>query len=386
MRGHVAKRGTTWTYWVELPPGPDGRRRQKTKGGFRTKKLAGDAANEVIGALLNGTYVEPTRVTVGQFLIEQWEPAIRATIRPSTFASYDMHVRKYLVPRLGGIALQKLTPPAINALYGELLRPADDARGLSAASVRRVHATLHKALRDALRWQLVARNAASAADPPRARRPEMHVWTADQLRAFLDGVSDSSLAALWTFYALTGVRRGEGLGLRWADVDLDGRRAAIRQTVIPLRTGIAFSEPKTDKGRRSIALDDDTVVVLRRHRRAQLEDRLAVGVGYHDLDLVFARPDGSPLNPEWISRTFTRLARQLGLPPIRLHDLRHTHATLALVAGVATRVVGDRLGHSALAVTADTYQHVTLDLEEDAASRVARLVFGEPAEPSLASR
>jgi len=386
VRGHIAKRGKTWTYWIELAPGPDGRRRQKTKGGHRTKKLAEDAANELIAALQNGTYIEPTRVTVGQFLLEQWEPAIRATIRPSTFASYDMHVRKYLVPRLGGIQLQKLTSPAINALYGELLHPADGGRGLSASTVRRIHATLHKALRDALRWQLVVRNVASAADPPRASRPEMHVWTAPQLRAFLNGVSDSPHAALWTFYALTGARRGEGLGLRWADVDLDGRRAAIRQTVIPLRTGTAFSEPKTDKGRRSIALDDDTVAVLRRHRRAQLEDRLAVGVGYNDIDLVFARPDGAPLNPEWISRTFTRLARRLGLPQIRLHDLRHTHATLALVAGVATRVVGDRLGHSALAVTADTYQHVTLDLEEDAAERVARLVFGEPDDPSLAVR
>lgn len=332
---------------------------------------------EALNALQQGVYIEPTKLSVGRFLVDHWLPAVRARVRPSTFASYEMHVRKYLVPALGHLPLQKLTAPAINALYAELQLPTAGGLALSPASVRRVHATLHRSLADAVRWHLAPRNVAASADPPRAPRPEMAVWTAGQLRTFLEVTQDDRLHVLWLFYALTGTRRGEALALRWADVDLDAGRVTIHRTLAPVNHALVFGEPKTAKGRRSIALDPDLVAALRTQRRRQLEERVLMGPAYRDQDLVFARADGLAIHPEYVSRAFARLVRQAGLPPIRLHDVRHTHATLALVAGVATRIVSDRLGHSAMGVTTDIYQHVLPDLEKDAAARVARLVFGD---------
>lgn len=369
MRGHVYRRGATWSYMIDVGYGPDGRRRQKAKGGFAKRKEAHAALTEALAALQHGTYVEAVRLTVQTYLLEHWLPASVSRVRQSTHASYEMHVRRYLVPGLGHLALQKVTAPAINALYAEI------GKRLSPASVRLVHATLHRSLADAVRWQLVPRNVATLADPPRASRPQMAVWSPEQLRIFLVRTADDQYATLWLFYALTGVRRGEALALRWADVDLDARRVHICRNVVPVRSKLVFGEPKTARGRRSIALDPGMVAALRAHRRVQLEERVLMGPAFEDHDLVFARPDGSPWNPEYITRTFARLVRQTGLPHIRLHDVRHTHATLALVAGVPTRVVSDRLGHSAMAITTDVYQHVLPELEEDAAVRVAQLVF-----------
>jgi len=269
--------------------------------------------------------------------------------------------------------LQKLSAPMVNALYADMQLPEEGRQVLKPTTVRRVHATLHKSLSDAVRWQLVSRNVAAAADPPRASRPRTRVWTPEQLHRFLDLAADSPLYVLWLFYAFTGVRRGEALGLRWEDVDLVEGRAAITQAVVPVDHALVFSEPKTDKGRRAVDLDEMTVAALKKHRRQQLEQRMAMGSAYVDQDLVFARSDGSPIHPEYVSRTFSKLVGKLGLPAIRLHDLRHTHATLLLIAGVATRVVGDGLGHSATAVTSDLHQHVISDLGADAAARVADL-------------
>jgi len=392
MRGHIYRRGQTWTYMIDVGHDSSGRRRQKSKGGFRTKRDAQAALNEGLNALQRGMYVETSKLTVGKFLRDSWLPAIRSSVRPTTYSSYTMHVRRYLVPALGHIPLQRLSAPQINGFYADLGVDGSLGTSLKPATVRRIHATLHKALRDAVRWQLIPRNPASSADPPRAECPEMAVWTARELSTFLASTADHQHGALWHFYALTGVRRGEALALRWGDVDLDARRATIRRTLVPVDHKLVYGEPKTHKGRRNIALDPDLVDRLRAHRRRQAGERLLVGPGYKDEDLVFAHPDGTPLHPEQVSRWFAARARSAGLPPIRLHDLRHTHATLALVAGVATRVVSDRLGHSATAVTADIYQHVLPDLDDDAAVRVAMLVRGSdrhdgesPEEPDEAS-
>jgi integrase len=237
-------------------------------------------------------------------------------------------------------------PQAINALYGTLLRPEPPTPALSASTIRRIHATLHKALADAVRWQLIGRNPAALADPPRAVKPEMKVWSAGDLQNFPAGTRDDRLAMLWLFLALTGVRRGEALGLRWSDVDMERARATIRQTILPIGHRPTVGEPKTARGRRSVALDQHTMEGLRVYRKGQLEQRLLVGPAYHDRGLIFARPDGEPFNPEYISRRFQRLVHALELPPVRLHDLRHTHATLAQASDVAVGasfgVGGDR--------------------------------------------
>ncbi|MGH9017211.1 MAG: site-specific integrase, partial [Acidimicrobiales bacterium] len=238
-----------------------------------------------------------------------------------------------------------------------------------------------RALRDAVRWGLAPANAAAAADPPRARRPEMTVWSPAQLHDFLRQAADDSHYTLWLFYLLTGMRRGEALALRWSDVDLDRATATVRRSLVPVDHGLSFGEPKTARGRRRIGLDPELVAALAAHRRRTSGaggDAAGAGTagGHEDGDaLVFAHPDGSPLHPERVSRWFARAVRRTGAPPIRLHDLRHLHATLALAAGVPVRVVADRLGHSSTAVTTDIYQHVLPEMDHDAARAVAGLVF-----------
>ena len=306
-------------------------------------------------------------ITVARFLRGTWLPAVKATIRPTTYSSYEMHVRCYLVPAFGPLRLLELTAPTINAFYGELLQGWNGRPALSPATARRIHATLHRALRDAVRWELIVRNQAGAADPPRARRPEITVWSVPQLHVFLRDAAADPRYALWLFYILTGVRRGEAVALRWSDLDLEAATATIRRSLVPVDHRLVFSEPKTERGRRLIGLDPRLVSVLGQRRSDRLLD---------DEALVFARSDGMPLHPERVSRWFAKLVAATGAPHIRLHDLRHLHATLA--AGVAPRVLADRLGHSSTAVTTDTYQHVLPTMDRDAARRVAELVFENP--------
>jgi integrase len=318
----------------------------------------------------------PAVLTVEHFLRDTWLPTVQGTIRPTTYSSYEMHVRCYLVPAFGALELGELSAPAINLFYGEVRRGWHDRAVLSAASVRRIHATLHKALRDAVRWQLLAHNPAGSADPPRARRPQMTVWTRPQLRVFLVEAAGDRHYELWLFYILTGVRRGEALALRWCDVDLGAGTVAIRRSLVPVDHHLVFGEPKTERGRRLIGLDPQLIAVLR-----DLAGRHCGGDD-QDEDLVFAHPDGRPLHPERVSRWFAQAVERTGAPHIRLHDLRHLHATLALEAGVAPRILADRLGHSSTAVTTDTYQHVLPHMDHDAARAVAELVFGDPS-PSV---
>ena len=197
------------------------------------------------------------------------------------------------------------------------------------------------------------------------------------LRGFIEAsrLADDRLHALWVVLATTGMRRGEALGLRWSDVDLDTGRLRVVQTIVQTRSLVTVGQPKTDRGRRSVALDQGTVAALRDHRRRMLEERLLVGADFDDLGLVFHQPDGTWLQPDAVSAAFLRRVRRDGLPRLTLHGLRHTWATLALERGVHPRVVQERLGHSTIAITLGIYSHVSPTLHDEAAQLVADLVM-----------
>jgi integrase len=377
MRGSVIKRGSTYSIVLDLGRGPDGRRQRRWHSGYRTRKDAERARVELLAQVDHGIYVEPSRLTVAVFLRDQWLLALTGQVRPTTLHSYRSNLERYVLPRIGQLPLQRLTPAHLNTLYGALLAAGGrDGQPLSARTVQAIHMTVRKALGDAARWGLVVRNVAALASPPKPRRAEMRTWTAAELRAFLEHVQDERLAALWMLAASTGMRRGEMLGLRWVDVDLDRGRVAVRQTLVIAGRQVVISEPKTSRSRRSIALDPRSVAALRSWRAAQAAERLAWGAGWTDSGLVFTREDGMPIHPEWLSDAFEWRIKTAGLPRIRLHDLRHTHASLGLAAGVPIKVMSERLGHTSSSFTADAYQHVTPGLEEEAAATVARLVFG----------
>lgn len=376
MTGTVRHRGRTWSFQVDNGRHPDGRRRWRTQGGFRTKRDAQRALNEVLRQLDDGSYVQPSKATVAEFLMGEWLPGMRAVVRPGTLANYQRDARRYLIPALGGTRLRDLTTGRVNALIAELLdRGGAHHQGLAPKTVRNIVGSLHKALADAVAWGLLARNPADAAALPRAPRADMRVWTGAQLAAFLASVRHDRLHAGWVLLATTGMRRGELLGLRWTDVDLDAGRLAVRQALLTIDYTVTVSEPKTRRGHRSVALDAGTVAALRAHRHQQRHERLAWGPSWADTGLVFTRPDGTLIHPQRLSKWFEQRARAARLPPIRLHDLRHSWATAALAAGIHPKVVSERLGHATVSITLDTYSHVLPGMDAHAAELVAASIL-----------
>jgi integrase len=245
-------------------------------------------------------------------------------------------------------------------------------------TIHHVHACLHKACKDAVRWGHISRNPLDAADPPRKKSDgtkEMRTWTKEQLKAFLDSVADERLAPLWHTIAMTGMRRGEALGLRWVDVDLENSRLSVRRALVPTNREVVISEPKTVKGRRVIALDPGTIEVLKAQAARQLDEQNDWDDLWIESRLVFTAENGAALDPESVTRYFRQAVKRSMLPNIRLHDLRHTHATLALQAGIHPKVVSERLGHATVSITLDTYSHAIPAMQEEAAALIADLVF-----------
>jgi integrase len=378
MRGHVRKRGKTWSVVYDEGRDEDGKRKQRWKSGYRTREDAENALADIIVRLNQGAYVEPTKQTTGHYL-DEWLEAAKVTLRPSTFSSYKGLVDQHIKPGVGTIPLQKLTGGHLNALYSKMLDKKgrkDGKGGLSPRTVSYAHAVIHRALRDAVRWNRLPRNVADSADPPKATKPPIRRWDAAQLRDFLKRMNEDRLYAAYLLIATTGMRRGEAFGLRWQDVDFEAGQLSVRQTLIAPGYKVQFSKPKTAKGNRSIALDPTTVAVLKAHRKAQIAERLALGADYADTGgLVFTELDGSPVNPVKFSKQFERAVKAAGLPRVPLHGLRHTWATVALSAGIHPKVVSERLGHATISLTLDTYSDVLPGLQEEAAAKVAALVL-----------
>ena len=370
-QGSVRQRGTTWTVVFDEPRA-DGRRRQRSKGGFRTRKDAERYLREQLVSLDAGTYMAPHKLTVAIYLAEHWLPAMQARgLRPSTLARYESHVRCAITPALGGLRLQALMPTHLNKLYSDLR-----AMGRAPKTIRNIHGVLSKALADAERLGLVGRNAARLADVPAVARPKLQVWSPEQTRAFLAAVADDRLFAAWLLAATTGMRRGELLGLRWPDVDLDVGGVRIAQARVRAGNQVVAGEPKTARGRRTIALDPATVAALRQHRERQAHERLLAGPGSADSGLVFTMPDGAPIHPNRFSLRFQTRVRAANLPAIRLHDMRHSYATDGLAAGVSPKVMSERLGHATVAFTLDTYTSALPAMDKSAADVVASLILG----------
>jgi len=360
-------------------------RRQRWHGPYKRLKDAEAAKAQLNVAREQGTYAPPARLTVHEFLIEgtpqrpSWLSAIEGTVRPSTFRSYSDNLTNHVVPRIGHLMLRDLGPEHLNAMYGELARSGrrNGKGGLGARTIAYIHKTLNRALRDAVRWRLIVRNPATDADPPKPAEKPMRYWTPEQLRAFIEYAPEDRLQAGWVLFATSGLRRGELLGLRWSDLDLEAGRLSVQQTLIAVGYEVRFSEPKTERGRRSMTLDPVTVGALRAWKARQNEERLAVGEGWRDQHgLAFTRPDGSPIHPQTLSYLFEKRVQRAGLPMIRLHDVRHSFASAALAAGEHPKVVQERLGHSTTTVTLDTYSHVSREVEEAAAHRIAARILG----------
>jgi integrase len=387
MRGYTAKKGNR--YYAVIYEGVDpatGKERRRWYSAGPRKSDAEKLVTELVKRRNDGDYRAPEKITLGAYLTEKWLPVQRSQLKASTFDSYRRTIELHVLPTIGQVMLSRLLPEDLEGLYARLLesgRRNGNGGGLSPTSVRYVHRILRKALNDALRKGTIARNPAALADPPRGSGPagaghDMRVWSAAELQTFLALISTERLAPAYFLAAHTGMRRGEVLGLRWADVDASRKRISARQAVTAVAYQLRVSDVKTGTARRTIDVDDPVVTQLTTWRKRQAKERLLVGPAYEDHGLVFARPDGRPVHPEFLSRTFDRVVRSSGLPVIRFHDLRHTHATLLLKAGVPVKVVSERLGHASPGFTLNVYQHVVPGMQAEAAVAFSRLLSADP--------
>jgi integrase len=377
-------------YVVVVDVAASGEKRRQLRRRFGTYKEARAWLSETRQQLSTGSFVRPQRMTLAEW-VEAWLPILRTQVRRQTYNSYERNLRLHILPAIGGKRLQALKPADLTALYAQQLTSGrvDHLAG-TALSHRSVayHATiLGKCLAAAVDSELLVSNPARRAAVPKpgstaSGHKKVRSWPRDDLRRFLDLAREQRNYPAWLLLATTGLRRGEVLGLSWGALDLDKATLSVTRTLVdldgdqPVWNQPVWSDPKTVRGRRGISLDPATVAVLRTVRTQQLQERLLVGAAYVDHDLVFAWPDGRPYHPERFSRSFVRLVKRWGLPPLSVHGLRHTWATLALQSGVHPKVVQERLGHSSIAVTMDIYSHVLPAMETDAAERVASLILG----------
>lgn len=407
MTGHVRQRGGRWEMLLELGEQPAqrcpacrkrywtdegthdtcprcggqldelvARRQELLKDRFATKKAAQKALRDALTDREQGTYVPPVDLSTADYLQKRWLPALGSEgLSPNTIGAYTLHVAR-IVGHIGRIPLQKLGRNDV-AVLSSRMASEEGARGkpLSPASRRAVLIVLHRALGDAVKDGLLRSNPTAGVKRPKVRRPEMHTWSQAELSTFLRATRDDRLSPLWRLLAMTGLRRGEALGLKWSDVDLqNGRLEVQRQRV---QSGYAVEERQTKRDKpRAVSIDAATVEALREQSQRQLDDAAEWQAAWIDNGHVFTRENGEPWHPDRITKLFDQAVKASGVQRIRLHDLRHTHATLALRAGVHPKVVQERLGHANISITMDTYSHVLPDMQESAAELVAALVDG----------
>ena len=379
MGGYIRRRGRgSWEVTVDLGRDPTtGRRRRRFLSVRGNKRDAERALAEAVHQRDTGIDITPGKITVADYLRRWLRDYAEGAVAASTFTRYTGIVEHHLIPNLGRLKLAELRPAHIQAAYAAFTRHDRRDGKLSPKTIFEHHALLREALTWAVRWQLLARNPADAVSPPRPERHEMRVLSAEEAQRLLEAAAATRHYALLFSALATGARLGELLGLRWQEVDLDRGMMQITRTARFFSgKGIVFSHPKTHRSRRPIALSAETVRVLSEHRLRQLEERLQVGPAYGDDGLVFAGPQGRPIFDSTVRRAFYSLAEQAGLGHVRIHDLRHTAATLMLRAGVNPKVVSERLGHATVSITLDTYSHVLPDLQREAAAALDEMLVG----------
>ena len=362
IQKHVGKRGTSWYATVDLPRNPiTGKRRQK-RVSAPTKRQCEEKIREALNQADVSQSSDAGKITFAEY-VARWLESVEPSLRPSTSRRYRDMLNHHAVPQIGHIKLAKLSPLDLQHLYANRL----DA-GLSSTTVHHLHVMLHGALKQAVRWGMVSRNVTEMVDAPRRTSPEITTWNAEQVSRFFATSDEHYLAALWRLALLTGMRRGELLGLKWEDIDLERGSLAVRRTLSRGKGGRwEVEQPKTASSRRSIALPESCAVALRKHRVAQNTERLRIGELWEDHGFVFTNRTGGPLNVNSMALQFEKLTTAVSLPRIRFHDLRHTSATLLLAKGVHPKIVQERLGHSDVSMTLNRYSHVTPDMQRLAA-------------------
>lgn len=345
----------------------EGQRLSKT---FDVQREGLDWLRKMRGQIDDGLSLASTKITLAEYL-PSWLTSTKSAKRPSTWAHYDQVTRTYITPRLGHLKLKDLRPDHIQSFYNRLL---DEEVG--AYTVLKIHTVLHSALAYAVKLGMILRNPAGLVDPPKEPATEMLILNESQVSQFLIAAMTHRWEALFHLAIVTGARQMELLGLKWTDLDWVRQTLKIeRQLVRPDGNGVQFSAPKTLFGKRTIALGDKTIEILRAHYDRQQIDRLKAGENWQEHGLIFTTTHGSPINPRNLLRDFKKLLSDAGLPDIRFHDLRHTSASLMLNNNIPPIVVSRRLGHAKASITLDVYGHLIPSMQSEAAEKIDELIL-----------
>ena len=367
-RGSIATRGSS--YRVRVSYQENGKRQMVTKTA-PSRRQAEKLRTEMLGEIDKGSYIKPSKFTTEAYL-KEWLTGLPSTVSPRTCQLYEYICRIHLIPAFGSMPLSQLRSQRIQALYASKLE-----QGLSPRTVQLLHVCLHKSLSVAVKTGILIHSPMDGVDTPKVERHEMKTMTEADISLFLNEARKGEYCSLFFTYLFTGLRRSEGLSLRWSDVDLLGCQLSVNKTMQVMNKTVTFKAPKTSSSRRQIALTPSTCVVLRLHREAQDVVRQRTGLPpVTDNDLVFCQYDGSPLLPDSITHAWIKLTRRCGLDGVRLHDARHTHASLMLKGGVSPKVIQEKLGHSSFSTTMNLYAHVSPGMQKEAANRFDDMVIG----------
>lgn len=367
-------------WWTRIPNPTDKAKRMYVYG--KTKKEVQNKANKILGKIENGTYIEPTSITLKQWLCD-WLEGRKPHLEESSWNLYELMIRQHINPDLGEVKVCNLTTRDIQKLLNQKFNNGrvDGEGGLSSRTVKYIYQTLNSALSQAVRERLITFNAAEAIELPKQSKKEINPFSTEELKLFFKTAERSPYYVAFWLLVSTGLRKGELLGLHWNDIDFDKQQLIIRQQLVRTKENglLLKNNTKTEKSKRIIKLNKVTINLLKSHLRKQNTLKLMIGpydeeenmFGYHDVNLVFSTKNGKPLDPKNFSRSFKSLLTKAGLSEeLRVHDLRHTYATLSLENGVQLKTISENLGHSSITITADTYSHVTDNMKTDAAERI----------------
>jgi integrase len=375
MKGHIRERSPGhWAIVIDVRDPVTGERKRRWHSFIGTKRQAQVECARLLTEQKAGTAVEPSRITVVAFL-DRWLEHMQGQVSPRSHERYAEIARKNLAPLIGGLILTKLQPAHISAAYAKALASGhrQGRGGLSPRTVTHMHRVLRQALQQAVQWQMLSRNPADACKPPKIERQQMKVLDPAATAELIEAARPYSIFMPILLGALCGLRRGEIAALRWRAVDLEaGQLAVVASTE---QTKIGCREKETKSGcSRTIALPAILITELRRHRLEQAQALLSIGVRLTQDHHVVMQADGTSLQPNSLTHAFTTFLEARGLPRVRLHDLRHSHATHMLAAGIHPKVASERLGHSKAGITLDLYSHVLPGMQSEAASRVDALI------------
>ena len=369
MKGHIRERSSGHFAIVVDMVGTNGKRKRKWHSFRGTKRQAQVECARLISEKSAGTYVEPSKITMTQHF-DRWLAHMQPQISPRTHERYSEIVRNNIIPLIGTVYLTKLRPVQISDAYIKALASGrrDGKGGLSANTVVYLHRLIKHALSQAVRWEMINRNPADAVKPPKVERKEIPVLDTASTADVIEAARTHSLFVPILLGSMCGLRRGEMTALRWREVDLDRAQIAVVLSTEQTKAGCRDKEPKQGRAR-NVALPSIVVEELRRHRLAQAERLLRLGVRVTDSHHVVAQADGRPLQPRSLTQAMRPFMKSLG-SAVRLHGTRHSHATHMLLAGVHPKIASERLGHSKVGITLDLYSHVLPGMQEDAAARV----------------